>query len=113
VEILLFLLIRQGDLRAFEFSACLDLAGEPAVGPSLRGYVIELAKFRLAGSLKVREAVLLPHSNGRWRTPISRRTRQMDFSRSGKPTDNSFIESFNGKFRSECLNTHWFLSLDC
>jgi transposase InsO family protein len=35
-----------------------------------------------------------------------------DFSRPGKPTDNSFIESFNGKFRSECLNTHWFLSLD-
>ena len=36
----------------------------------------------------------------------------LNFSRPGKPTDNSFIESFNGKFRSECLNTHWFLSLD-
>ncbi|WP_441351275.1 MULTISPECIES: IS3 family transposase [unclassified Tardiphaga] len=36
----------------------------------------------------------------------------LDFSRPGKPTDNSFIESFNGKFRSECLNTHWLLSLD-
>jgi putative transposase len=36
----------------------------------------------------------------------------LDFSRPGKPTDNSFIESFNGAFRSECLNTHWFLSLD-
>ncbi|WP_456771799.1 IS3 family transposase [Bradyrhizobium sp. USDA 4369] len=36
----------------------------------------------------------------------------LDFSRPGKPTDNSFIESFNGKFRNECLNTHWFLSLD-
>ncbi|SCB55102.1 Transposase InsO and inactivated derivatives [Bradyrhizobium shewense] len=36
----------------------------------------------------------------------------LDFSRPGKPTDNSFIESFNGKLRSECLNTHWFLSLD-
>jgi hypothetical protein len=36
----------------------------------------------------------------------------LDFSRPGKPTDNSFIESFNGKFRTECLNTHWFLSLD-
>jgi putative transposase len=30
----------------------------------------------------------------------------LDFSRPGKPTDNSFIESFNGKFRAECLNTH-------
>jgi len=36
----------------------------------------------------------------------------LDFSRPGKPTDNSFIESFNGKFRSECLNTHWFMNLD-
>jgi len=36
----------------------------------------------------------------------------LDFSRPGKPTDNAYIESFNGSFRGECLNTHWFLSLD-
>ena len=36
----------------------------------------------------------------------------LDFSRPGKPTDNPFIESFNGSFRDECLNIHWFLSLD-
>ncbi|TAU35301.1 IS3 family transposase [Rhizobium leguminosarum] len=36
----------------------------------------------------------------------------LDFSRPGKPTDNSYIESFNGKFRAECLNAHWFMSLD-
>jgi putative transposase len=36
----------------------------------------------------------------------------LDFSRPGKPTDNAFIESFNDSFRDECLNTHWFLSLD-
>ena len=35
----------------------------------------------------------------------------LDFSRPGKPTDNAFIESFNGSFRDECLNIHWFLSL--
>ena len=35
----------------------------------------------------------------------------LDFSRPGKPTDNPFIESFNGSFRDECLNIHWFLSL--
>jgi putative transposase len=34
----------------------------------------------------------------------------LDFSRPGKPTDNAFIESFNGKFRAECLNAHWFMS---
>lgn len=36
----------------------------------------------------------------------------LDFSRPGKPTDNPFIESFNGSFRDECLNAHWFLSLE-
>lgn len=35
----------------------------------------------------------------------------LDYSRPGKPTDNAFIESFNGKVRQECLNQHWFLSL--
>jgi putative transposase len=29
----------------------------------------------------------------------------------GKPTENAFIESFNGKFRDECLNENWFISL--
>ncbi len=36
----------------------------------------------------------------------------LDFSRPGKPQDNGHIESFNGSFRDECLNTHWFLSLE-
>lgn len=35
----------------------------------------------------------------------------LDFSRPGKPTDNAFIEAFNSKFRQECLNAHWFLTL--
>ena len=36
----------------------------------------------------------------------------LDFSRPGKPTDNAFIESFNSRFRQECLNQHWFLDLE-
>ena len=36
----------------------------------------------------------------------------LDFSRPGKPTDNAFIEAFNGRLRAECLNTHWFLTLE-
>jgi transposase InsO family protein len=35
-----------------------------------------------------------------------------DFSRPDKPTDNAYIESFNGKFRAECIDQNWFLSLD-
>jgi putative transposase len=37
---------------------------------------------------------------------------ELDFSRPGKPTDNAFIESFNGRLRAECLNENWFLSLE-
>ena len=36
---------------------------------------------------------------------------ELDFSRPGKPTDNAFIESFNGRLRAECLDQHWFMSL--
>ena len=35
----------------------------------------------------------------------------LDFSRPGKPTDNAYIESFNGRLREECLNVHWFEDL--
>jgi len=37
---------------------------------------------------------------------------RIDFSRPGKPTDNCFIETFNGSLRDECLNTHWFETID-
>ncbi len=35
----------------------------------------------------------------------------LDFIEPGKPSQNGHLESFNGKFRDECLNVHWFLSL--
>lgn len=37
---------------------------------------------------------------------------KIDFIRPGKPTDSPYIESFNGKFRNECLNQHWFMNLE-
>jgi putative transposase len=36
---------------------------------------------------------------------------RLRFIEPGKPVQNAFIESFNGKFRDECLNLHWFRSL--
>jgi putative transposase len=35
----------------------------------------------------------------------------LHFIERGKPTQNAFIESFNGKFRDECLNQNWFVDL--
>jgi len=31
--------------------------------------------------------------------------------RPGKPVENAYIESFNGRFRDECLNEHWFVTM--
>jgi putative transposase len=35
----------------------------------------------------------------------------LNFIRPGKPIENAYIESFNGRFRDECLNEHWFLTM--
>jgi putative transposase len=37
---------------------------------------------------------------------------KLTFIRPGKPVENAYIESFNGRFRDECLNENWFMSLD-
>lgn len=37
---------------------------------------------------------------------------KLHFIQPGKPTENAFVESFNGKFREYCLNLHWFASLE-
>ena len=36
---------------------------------------------------------------------------KIQFIRPGKPVENAYAESFNGKFRDECLNEHWFLDM--
>jgi putative transposase len=37
---------------------------------------------------------------------------RLAFIRPGKPVENAYIESFNGRFRDECLNENWFMSLE-
>ena len=36
---------------------------------------------------------------------------QLDFIRPGKPVENAFVESFNGRLHDECLNVHQFTSM--
>jgi putative transposase len=36
---------------------------------------------------------------------------RLEFITPGKPIENAYVESFNGKFRDECLNEQWFVSL--
>jgi putative transposase len=36
---------------------------------------------------------------------------RLSFIRPGEPVENAYVESFNGRFRDECLNEHWFLTM--
>jgi len=36
---------------------------------------------------------------------------QLSFIRPGKPNENAYIESFNGKLPDECLSVHWFITM--
>lgn len=36
---------------------------------------------------------------------------RLNFIRPGKPVENAYVESFNGRFRDECLNEHWFITM--
>lgn len=37
---------------------------------------------------------------------------KLHFIRPGKPVDNAYIESSNGRLRDECLNQNWFMSME-
>ena len=50
---------------------------------------------------------MISHSPGaHWRRV------QLDFIHPGNPVENAYIESFNRRFRTECLNAHWFHSIN-
>ncbi|MFJ5477582.1 IS3 family transposase [Pectobacterium carotovorum] len=87
------------------------------VGQGLRGEDVVAVMERLKQT-KQRVPLRLQTDNGSEfiSKPLDRWTYEnevtMDFSRPGKSTDNALFESFNGSFRDECLNVHWFLSLE-
>lgn len=51
-------------------------------------------------------------TSGAFMAWAERRGIELRFIQPGKPNQNAFVESFNGKFRLECLNAHWFSTLD-
>jgi putative transposase len=86
------------------------------VGPSLTGQQVVTVLNRVKGSRGVPNVISVDngpeciskaldawaHANGV----------QLEFSRPGTPTDNAYIEAFNGRVRDECLSQHWFASLE-
>ena len=86
------------------------------VGKSLRGEDVVAALSRIAQQRKI--PVKIRCDNGPEFTSMAvdrwayENGVELEYSRPGKPTDNAYIESFNGKFREECLSTNWFLTLE-
>jgi putative transposase len=89
---------------------CLALEVDTSItGPRVAAVLEQLADYRgLPASITVDHG---PEFAGRvldaW---AYARGIRLSFIRPGKPIDNAYIESFNGRFRDECLNEHWFRS---
>lgn len=85
------------------------------VGTSLSGAVVARTLERLVRERGKPQSIVMdngPEFTGRaldaW---AHQRGVELAFIRPGKPTENAFTESFNGKFRDECLNQLWFVNL--
>jgi putative transposase len=85
------------------------------VDTSLGGSRVVRVLDRLVASLGAPQVIVCdngPEFTGRALDEWAYRTGvKIHFIQPGKPTQNAYIESFNGKFRDECLNEHWFLDL--
>jgi putative transposase len=107
------------DKRRFRTLNILDICSREAVGIEVDTSIPSLRVIRTLEKLKVirglpRDIVLdngpefIAGSLERWTKDNGI---DLHFIDKGKPTQNAFIESFNGKFRNECLNEHIFVSL--
>jgi putative transposase len=85
------------------------------VDTSITGLRVQGVLDRLAESRGLPQSITVdngPEFDGKVLDQWAYRTGvQLSFIRPGKPNENAYIESFNGKFRDECLNEHWFISL--
>jgi len=85
------------------------------VDTSLGGLRVRRVLDRIAGERGLPGAIVLdngPEFRGRALAAWSEeRGVRLEFIQPGKPTQNAYIESFNGRLRDECLNANWFTSL--
>lgn len=82
---------------------------------SLSGQAVGEALDRALTSVHVPRSITVDHGTEFMSRALEdwayRRGVQLDFIRPGKPVENAFIESFNGRLRDECLNVHQFTSV--
>ena len=86
------------------------------VDNSLPGARVERVLERLAKVGRVPRQIVL-HNGSEFTGKVvdqwaNRRGVELRFIDPGKPMQNAYVESLDGKFRDECLNQHWFVSLE-
>jgi putative transposase len=85
------------------------------VDTSLGGLRVRRVLDRIASERGLPEAIVLdngPEFRGRALAAWSEERRvRLEFIQPGKPAQNAYAESFNGRLRDECLNANWFTSL--
>ena len=85
------------------------------VDTSITGRRVKAVLERLAQTRGLPQAITVDHGpefEGQVLDAWAYETRvQLSFIRPGKPNENAYIESFNGRFRDECLNEHWFVTM--
>ena len=85
------------------------------VDTSLGGLRVRRVLDRMASERGLPEAIVVdngPEFRGRALAAWSeQRGVRLEFIQPGKPAQNAYIESFNGRLRDECLNANWFTSL--
>lgn len=91
---------------------CLELK----VAPSIGGEMVALVLDRLIGYHGKPKVIRTDNGSEFISKAVDawayRNGIKQDFINPGKPIENCYIESFNGKFRDECLNQHYFTSLN-
>ena len=85
------------------------------VDTSLGGFRVRRVLDRIASERGLPDAIVVdngPEFRGRALAAWSEEHGvRLEFIQPGKPTQNAYIESFNGRLRDECLNANWFTSL--
>ena len=85
------------------------------IDTSLGGLRVRRVLDRIASERGLPEAIVLdngPEFRGRALAAWSEERRvRLEFIQPGKPAQNAYAESFNGRLRDECLNANWFMSL--
>ena len=91
---------------------CISLQVDRSISSEKVISILEYLEFTRGLPEKIRVDNGPEYISKRLREWAEKRNIKLDYIQPGKPTQNAFIESFNGKFREECLDQNWFINLN-